>query len=66
MTTTNTTQKSNVNDIINLRAMLIEAETTRSINNYGKGSATVKGKHFMDNISLFVMFTLKPVMIARN
>jgi len=66
MTTQNTTPKSNVNDIINLRAMLIESETTREINVYGKDSATVKGKYFNTNISKFVMYTLRNVMKSRN
>lgn len=66
MTTKNTTSKSTVNDIINLRAMLIESETIGKTRKYGKDSATVKGKYFKDNISLFVMFTLKSTMQSRN
>ena len=59
-------KKSNVHNAINLRAMMIEAETTRLIRTYGKDSATVKGSYFKENIGIFVSLVLKPVLIENK
>ena len=57
--------KSTIHDMINLRSMVLNAETNNQVNNYGIGSATEKGKYFYNNISLTVLFILKPVMFNR-
>ena len=56
--------QKNTNELINLRAMLIDTETKRNHKIYGKDSATVKSKNFDENIGLFVSYILKPVMLA--
>ena len=50
-----------LNNKINLRAMLIDAETQRSYRAYGKNSATAKGRYFKENIGLFVSYALKNI-----
>ena len=46
---------------INLRAMMIESLTTKSIRDYGKDSLWVKNPLFKTNISLQVSYLLKNI-----
>tara|TARA_R110000796_G_C14491890_1_gene427860 strand:- start:723 stop:905 length:183 start_codon:yes stop_codon:yes gene_type:complete len=55
-----------LNNRINLRAMLIDAETQRNFRVYGKDSATEKGKYFKENIGLFVSYILKPIILSNK
>jgi len=57
--------RNELNNRINLRAMLIDAETQRKNRVYGKDSATVKSKYFKENIGLFVSYILKPVILSK-
>lgn len=59
-------KKQELNERINLRAMLINAETERNIKAYGENSATVKSKLFKENIGLFVSNVLKPVILSNK
>jgi len=56
-------KKQELNNRINLRAMLINSETERLHKRYGKDSATVNNKHFKGNIGLFVYYVLKPIIL---
>jgi len=55
-----------INNRINLRAMLIEAEMIREIKVNGQMSPAFKSKNFKENIGLVVSFILKPTMLHAN
>ena len=51
----------NLHHKINLRALLIDAETKSKIKIYGKDSATVKGKYFYPNIGIFISYLMAKI-----
>ncbi len=55
-----------INNRINLRAMLIEAEMIREIKVNGQTSPAFKSKNFKENIGLMVSSILKPAMLRVN
>jgi hypothetical protein len=63
---TNIMENSQLHNLINLRAMMIDSETQRNYRVYGKDSATAKGKYFKENIGLFVSYILKPVILSNK
>ena len=48
--------------MINLRAMMIEAQTIGDVRKYGKDSKTCQSKYFNANIGLMVYSILKPLI----
>ena len=50
-----------VHNRINLRALLHEALIKTAESNYGKDSATMKGRYFYANIGLHVSFLIKNI-----
>ena len=59
-------KNSQVHNIINLRAMMIDAKTIKLHKRYGKDSATVKSKFAKERIAIFVSYVLKPVLLANK
>ena len=59
-------KNSEVHNVINLRAMMIDAETIRLHKRYGKDSATAKSKFAKERIGMFVSYVLKPVLLANR
>tara|TARA_R110000787_G_scaffold60833_2_gene138118 strand:- start:539 stop:718 length:180 start_codon:yes stop_codon:yes gene_type:complete len=55
-------KNSNLHQMINLRAMMIEAQTIGDVRKYGKDSKTCQSKYFNANIGLMVYSILKPLI----